>query len=186
MKIPASAKRVFKGVIFDVYQWEQKMFDGSMATFERLKRPSTIQVIPIMGSKIILAREQQPLQEEKYSFIGGRQEEGETDLETAKRELMEEAGLASNDWELLWNFDSFGKIDWKICVFVAKNCKKVAAQKLDPGEKITPEEYSFDEFVEKVCDPSFLEKESSNLVYRMKAERKIQELQRKLFKQTVE
>ena len=27
-KIPNNAKRVFKGVIFDVYQWEQEVFDG--------------------------------------------------------------------------------------------------------------------------------------------------------------
>ncbi|MFA5946621.1 MAG: NUDIX hydrolase [Patescibacteria group bacterium] len=182
MKIPASAKRVFKGVIFDVYQWEQEMFDGSMATFERLKRPATIQVIPVMGDKIILAREQQPLAEEKYSFIGGRQEEGETDLETAKRELLEETGLASDDWELLWTYDSFGKMEWKMCVFIARNCKKVAEQKLDPGEKIYPEEYTFDEFVEKVRSSTFLEKESSNLVYRMKAEGNIEELRKVLFK----
>ncbi len=38
MKIPPNAKRVFKGIIFDVYQWQQKMFDGSKETFEMLKR----------------------------------------------------------------------------------------------------------------------------------------------------
>ena len=37
MKVPKQAKRVFKGVIFDVYQWEQEMFDGTKEIFEKLK-----------------------------------------------------------------------------------------------------------------------------------------------------
>ena len=32
--IPENAKKVFTGQVFDVYQWEQEMFDGSKATFE--------------------------------------------------------------------------------------------------------------------------------------------------------
>jgi len=41
MKLTSQAQRVFKGIIFDVYQWKQKMFDGSQGIFEMLKRPDT-------------------------------------------------------------------------------------------------------------------------------------------------
>ena len=44
--IPANAKKVFHGVIFDVYQWEQEMFDGTKEIFEKLKRPDTVVVFP--------------------------------------------------------------------------------------------------------------------------------------------
>lgn len=37
MKLPPQAKKVFTGQIFDVYQWEQEMYDGSFETFEMLK-----------------------------------------------------------------------------------------------------------------------------------------------------
>ena len=60
MKIPSQAKRVFKGLIFDVYHWKQKMFDGSEEIFEGLKRPSTIQIIPIFNKKLLLSFEEQP------------------------------------------------------------------------------------------------------------------------------
>ncbi len=36
------AKRVFKGVRFDVYQWKQKRYDGTKATFELIKRADSI------------------------------------------------------------------------------------------------------------------------------------------------
>lgn len=52
MKIPINARRVFKGIIFDVYQWEQKMFDGNFKTFEMLKRPNTVEIIAIRDNKI--------------------------------------------------------------------------------------------------------------------------------------
>src|SRR5882757_3955251 len=100
MKIPPQAKKVFQGVIFSVYQWQQEMFDGSTETFEMLKRPNTIEVIATQGDKILISRQSQPNKENFYSLFGGRAEEGEDPLVTAKRELLEESGLESDDWEL--------------------------------------------------------------------------------------
>ncbi len=34
--IPDHATCVFRGMLFDVYQWQQEMFDGSIETFEML------------------------------------------------------------------------------------------------------------------------------------------------------
>ena len=53
-KLPKNARRVFKGEIFEVWQWPQKMYDGSTETFEMLKRPDTTQVIATVGDKIAL------------------------------------------------------------------------------------------------------------------------------------
>ena len=58
--LPAQAQRVFKGVIFDVYQWQQEMFDGTTETFEMLKRPDTVEVIAIKDDKLVVVHEQQP------------------------------------------------------------------------------------------------------------------------------
>ena len=61
--IPPHAKRVFKGVIFEVYQWEQEMFDGSVETYEALKRADTAQVIATRRNKILIPLEEQPRRE---------------------------------------------------------------------------------------------------------------------------
>ena len=59
--IPDNASCVFRGVLFDVYQWQQKMFDGSHGTFEMLRRPDTIAVVAIDDDgKIIACHEEQP------------------------------------------------------------------------------------------------------------------------------
>ncbi len=183
MQIPSSASRVFKGEIFDVYQWEQNMYDGSTATFEMLKRPATIQVIPVSGDIIYLAHEEQPMKPKRYTLLGGRQEEGEEPLVSARRELLEEAGLASDDWELFLTFDPVGKMEWTVYVYVARECTKIHEQKLDAGEKIDVIETDFDQFIETVTDRSFWGKEISNELYRWKCEGRLEELKQKLFLQ---
>lgn len=155
MKLPSVAKLVFKGKIFDTYQWEQKLFDGSSSTFEMLKRPDTVQVIPSMGTQLFLSYEEQPTHSLQYAFLGGRCEEGEEPLVSAKRELLEEAGFESSDWELFGSFEPFHKIEWQVHYFIARNCTRTQDPQLDAGEKIMVKEFSFADFVHKVVDPSF-------------------------------
>lgn len=168
MKLPPNAKKVFQGTIFSVYQWEQELYDGTKATFEALKRPGTIQIIPTKGDKILLSYEEQPTKPRSFTFFGGRQEPDEEPLVTAKRELQEETGLASDDWELLKVYKNEGKIDWDVYLFVARQCKKVGEPNLDAGEKIDVKEVTFDEFLEKVSSEDFWGKLIANDILRMR------------------
>lgn len=147
MVIPTHAKRVFQGEIFDVYQWEQKLFDGSIATFEALRRPDTALVMPVQGGKILLADQEQPNQPRHLTFFGGRVDAGEKPLEAAQRELQEEAGVTSDRWELLTSVQPYGKIEWTVHYFIAHDCRTVGAPRLDPGERITTHAVTFEEFL---------------------------------------
>jgi 8-oxo-dGTP pyrophosphatase MutT (NUDIX family) len=159
--IPPEAKLVFKGVIFDVYQWEQKMFDGSVATFEKLKRADTAVVIPVTPEgKVVLTRQEQPGKAPFLGCAGGRLEEGEDPLEAARRELLEETGYESDDIILWHAIQPTSKLDWAVYTFIARDSKRVMEQKLDAGERIELRLLDFDEFVEIATkDNSFLETE---------------------------
>ena len=180
-KIPKKAKKVFEGKIFDVYQWKQKLYDSSTAVFEKLKRQNTVQVIATSGSKIFLTHENQPGVERKNGFIGGRIDKGETPLNTAKRELLEEAGMKSNDWKLFAIYEPYSKIDWKIYYYIAKNCSKVSEQKLDAGEKIKIKQASFDQFIKIISSPGFDAQEFANEVLRMKINGRLKNFRKKIF-----
>jgi len=52
--IPSNAKLAFKGVIFEVWQWEQEMFDGTTEIFERIWRLPTVEIIATVGDKILI------------------------------------------------------------------------------------------------------------------------------------
>ncbi|MFI5412791.1 MAG: NUDIX hydrolase [Candidatus Micrarchaeales archaeon] len=147
-KIPKSAKRVYKGEIFDVYQWKQKMFDGTYETFERIRRPNTVQVIATEGNKILITRERQPAKTgTSLGFLGGMVDSAESPLHAAKRELLEESGRISKRWKLIGKLNPHSKIDWTVFLFLAGDCKKVAEQELDPGEKIKIVKLGFDKFM---------------------------------------
>ena len=70
--IPKNAKKVFGGVIFEVWQWKQKMFDGSYAVFEKLKRPDTVNVVPVIGNKIMILIQRQPDWSRDKVCVAGR------------------------------------------------------------------------------------------------------------------
>lgn len=154
-KLPPQAKCVFKGVIFDVYQWEQEMFDGSHETFEMLKRPDTVAVITVVGDKILVGEQEQPGIARFVSLPGGRVEMGEEPLVAAKRELLEETGYASADWEPWFSFEPHQKIEWAVHCYIARAAKKVQEPHLDAGEKITTKLISFDEFIKLSEDDHF-------------------------------
>jgi len=148
--IPEHAKRVFRGIIFDVYQWEQEMYDGSRTVFEKLKRPDTAIVFPVLpDGKILLTKQEQPGY--KTPFIGatgGRIDEGEDVLDAAKRELLEESGYEAEEY-ILWDVQQpTTKIDWAVYTFIAKGLRKVAEMNLDAGEKIELFPVTLDEMIE--------------------------------------
>ncbi len=152
--IPPQAKKVFSGVIFDVYQWNQEMYDGTTETFEKLVRPDTVEVLAVTDDgKIMIQQQSQPDKPESCLCpIGGRVDLGEEALVAAKREMLEETGYVADVWELLHVVEPMNKIEWKMSVFIARTIRRVQAQDLDPGEKIELREVTFDEFIHLVND----------------------------------
>ncbi len=182
MPIPQNAKKVFEGLIFDVYHWEQKMFDGSIETFEMLSRANSIQILPIIGDKILVIKEEQPNDTgEHFGLIGGQQDGDEEPIATAKREMLEEVGYEGLEWKLWHTKNLYKKIEWTVSTFIVRNCKKIAEQKLDPGEKITPYLVSFDEFMEIIVDPNFRSKDVTLDILKLHYQGKLNEFKKMLF-----
>lgn len=167
--IPSHARKVFTGILFEVYQWEQEMFDGSRVIFEKLKRPDTVHVIPVtQEGKIILAAQEQPNTAPFVGVVGGRVDDGEGPLECAKRELLEETGFTSDVWELWYACQPYSKIEWSIYTFIARNCRKVKEMSLDSGERINLQLIDFNEFVKRVSHYDFRDTEIALEVLRAK------------------
>ncbi|MEI6326798.1 MAG: NUDIX hydrolase [Candidatus Roizmanbacteria bacterium] len=146
--LPSHAKKVFNGHIFDVYQWEQEMFDGSKAIFEKVSRPNIAIIIAVTEDhKIIIEHQDQPNNHGLISTPAGRIERGEDELVGAKRELLEETGYTSDDWHL-WKVSTPNeKIQCDVHYFIARDCKLTGKQHLDAGEKIRLEFVDFETFL---------------------------------------
>lgn len=147
--IPTHAKRVFRGVLFDVYQWEQRLYDGKTTMFEKLKRPDTVLVFPVLDDgRILVAEQTEPGREPFIGALGGRINENEDVAVAAERELFEESGYRASQF-ILWDAQHpTTKIDWVIYTLVAKGLQRVSAGATDAGEKIELKPVSLDELIE--------------------------------------
>lgn len=145
--IPENAKKVFSGILFEVYQWPQKMFDGTTEMFEMLKRQDTAEIIATKDGKIMIQEQEQPGKPLFLCLPGGRIEYTEDSLTGAKRELREESGFVSDEWSLFRSVQPMHKMDWRIHVFVAKDCTYQQEPQLDAGERITIRWVTLDELI---------------------------------------
>ena len=181
--IPKKAKRIFKGIIFDIYQWEQKLFDGSYQTFEGIKRKPTVQLIPITkDNKIIVLEEEQPNTKKFVGLVGGQVEDYETPKESAKKELLEETGMSFKKLILLEKNSFGGKIVWDSYYFIARDVEKISEPTPEPGEMIKVIELEFEDFIEFTQRDDFRNRQFKNKIFRLIHNKKEFELfKRKIF-----
>ena len=144
--IPEQAQRVFHGRIFDVYQWPQALFDGTQATFEMLKRPDTVVVMCIVDDQVLVVDDKQPHSGSRKSFPGGRVDIADDSIEAAaRREVAEETGYTFKQWRLIEVIQPHNKIEWFIYLLLAWDVDNYDQPHLDAGEKISLEQYSFED-----------------------------------------
>jgi len=182
LNIPPHATRVFEGIMLDVYHWKQEMFDGTTAIFEKIKRVDTINILPITkDNKIIITHQEQPGMEPFIGSVGGRIDKGEEPLDAAKRELLEEAGMVSDNWKLWMSVQPSNVMDWVIYTFIAKDCRVIQPQNLDSGEKIKLLMVSFDEYLKIILDEKYRDRELTLAFLIAKEQGKLGEIKRLLF-----
>lgn len=148
--IPKNAMKVFSGEIFDVYQWPQKMFDGSVETFEMLRRPDAVLIIAEDDNGEILAcNEEQPggIVRKNHLPAGRVDVSDSTLLEAAQRELQEETGYTFAEWCLVDVVQPEKKIEWFVYTFAARNIVDIQPTQHDPGEKIEVTKITYGQLV---------------------------------------
>lgn len=150
--IPDKATRVFSGRIFDVYQWEQELYDGSTDTFEMLKRPDTTSVICLVDDHVMVLDEEQPGRGKRRNFPGGRVDPEDTDIiSAAAREVLEETGYRFKNWRLIKVWQPIAKMEWFIHLVLAWDVSGTEDTKHEAGERILVEHLTLEELQKLVA-----------------------------------
>lgn len=95
-----NTQSIYKGKLLNIEKRTQELPNGKTATLEVVKHPGAALIVPIMDDgRVILLKQFRPVLEQYiYELPAGTLEPGESPLECARREIMEETGYRAEDF----------------------------------------------------------------------------------------
>ncbi len=147
-----SSKKVFDGKLLQVYYDDALLPDGSSSTREWIKHPGACAVVPIFENKDIMLIKQfrYPMSQIFYEVPAGKIDPGESPDTTAKRELLEEAGLKCNQLHYVGHFyPAIGYADEVIHIYAGLELTEIE-NNTDEDEFVVNERISFEEAIRMI------------------------------------
>lgn len=147
-------KKVYETPIFSLN--EKKVLPDESenpALFYVINAPEWINVIALTAEKEIVLVEQyrHGIHESTLEIPGGMVDAGENPMQAAKRELLEETGYSSSEWEKMGKTSSNPAIISNFThLYLAKNCIKTDEISLDGHEDIEVHVVPLSEFLNLV------------------------------------
>jgi ADP-ribose pyrophosphatase len=143
------SETVFEGGVITLRRDTVAMPDGGTGVREVVAHPGAVAVVAVDDAErvVLLRQYRHPVGAHLWELPAGlRDADGEPPLETAKRELAEEARLAADRWSLLTTtYSSPGFCDELVLVYLAEGLSEA-----DHPEGFTAEHEELDLTVERV------------------------------------
>jgi 8-oxo-dGTP pyrophosphatase MutT (NUDIX family) len=134
-----AGEEAWSGRLFSVHVDRFKYDDGEEAEREIARHPGAVGVVVHDGERLYLVRQpREPVGDPALLELpaGKLDEEGESPLDTAKRELAEEIGKGAREWRFLTRFfTSPGFADEEVHVYLATGLYDESAE-TDENERI--------------------------------------------------
>jgi ADP-ribose pyrophosphatase len=144
-----SSETTWKGEIFVAGVEHFRHSDGAVVSREKVWHPGAVGILAVESEVVWLTRQPREPAGLPASLeipAGKRDVDGESPLETAKRELAEEIGKQAEDWRELKVFHtSPGFSDERVWLFIAQGLSDAPDVEPDPGERIEIVPWSLDE-----------------------------------------
>ncbi len=128
--------QVFKGRLLDVRRDTVSLPNGVTATREHIIHPGAVMIVPVLDSgELVMERQYRyPLGRDFIEFPAGKRDADEQPLDTARRELREEAGYVAQSWEHLGGIHvAIAYSNERIDLYLATRLEHVGAR-LDDDE----------------------------------------------------
>lgn len=153
-EIIEAEEEIYKGKIISVFRCKVKLFNDRIALREKVVHPDSAAVIVTNDKQEILlvCQFRQAAGEVIWEIPAGKLDPGETPLEAARREVMEETGCRIDSIKKLMEFyPSPGIMTEKMNLYIAKT-KHIEEAKPDTDEVIDSRWFSCSEIERMVLD----------------------------------
>ncbi len=147
-----SGEIVHDGLFFKVRRDQALLPDGKVAGREFVMHPGASAMVPLFDDNRVLIERQfrYPIGKVFVEFPAGKIDKGETPLQTAQRELVEETGYQAAQWASLTDIHpAIGMADEIIYIFLCRELTQVQ-QQLDPGEFVELDTVSVDWLIDEL------------------------------------
>ncbi len=128
-----SSKEVYRSKIFRVTEDEAADPSGFKIQRSIVRHAGSAVMMAVEAERVLLVKQfRLPAQKELWELPAGKVDEGETPLEAAKRELIEETGYRADRWEpLIAYYPSPGFVEEKMNLFLATGLTKGTAEPME-------------------------------------------------------
>jgi len=151
-----SSRTVHEGPVVSVRVERFRYADGETAEREIVAHPGAVAIVAHDDETIWLVRQPREAVGEPALLelpAGKLDVEGESRLECARRELIEEIGIAAREWRELKRFyTSPGFASEEVTIFVATGLEPVPDHRPDPEERIEIVELAIDDLDQAIAE----------------------------------
>lgn len=132
-----SSELVYAGDYLKVQRDTVRLPNGASSTREYLNHPGAVMIMPLFENGDVLVERQYryPMRQVFVEFPAGKKDAGETPLETAQRELLEETGYTAQNYTHITDIhNALAYCDEVIHFYVAEDLYDSGQQQLDDNE----------------------------------------------------
>ena len=140
------------------FDWMENPRNGQTVKATVLEAPDWVNVVTLTpeGKLVVVRQYRFGLGERTTEIPAGIIEQGEDSREAAARELAEETGYTSAEWDYLgWSTPNPAFLDNRCHHWLARGAVQTAAPELDPGENLQTAEISLEELRGEITSGRF-------------------------------
>jgi ADP-ribose pyrophosphatase len=147
-----SSATLHKGRVFNLVNENYTLENGVTAEMDFIQHPGAAAMVPMLNNQevVLIKQYRHAIREFIWEIPAGTLDAGESPLNCARRELIEETGYSADDWHPLGTITPGpGYSDERINIFLASDLK-IAEQQLDADEMLNVHPIKFNNALQMI------------------------------------